>query len=346
MYLCPVCGKEIENTICSACGFDKSCDFENYPTLSEVSSQALGISNLKKTYENKQKKYISCKNCGGKSFYIDQETHECICLNCSEPLKGKFYKTPKMSGMFDEDFVKEYQEDTDNFNVFDAVYEARKLIKSSSNQNYEVKLNTAKKIKSLFNRFSFNKELAVKYAEALKCLSFCEESYKKNETVSELGKLYEQFKYSDEIALQYAESLSSMSITQDFAGKQDSVNKLKSLSSLFTDTENIAFFYAKALQNLVREQNIEERLKTFSELKQLYERFETCEEIGKIYALTICNVCKYQRKTNLTYSVGTGLFPKKESIDAKTILKNLSSKFPQNRSIRQCTEEINEMSRY
>lgn len=340
MYLCPVCGKEIENTVCSACGFDRSCDFEHYPTLSKVSSQVSVISNLKKTYENKQKKYISCKNCGGKSFYIDQETHECICLNCSEPLKGKFYKTPKMSGMFDEDFVKEYQEDTDNFNVFDAVYEARKLIKSSSNQNYEVKLNTAKKIKSLFNKFSFNKELAVKYAEALKYLSFCEESYEKNETVSELGKLYEQFKCSDEIALQYAESLSSMSITQDFAGKQDSVNKLKSLSSLFTDTENIAFFYAKALQNLVREQNIEERLKTFSELKQLYERFETCEEIAKIYALTICNVCKYQRKTNLR------LGNRQESIDAKSILENLRSKFPQNRSIRQCTEEVNETSRY
>ena len=41
MYLCPVCGKEIENTVCSACGFDKSCDFEHYPTLSKVSSQAL-----------------------------------------------------------------------------------------------------------------------------------------------------------------------------------------------------------------------------------------------------------------------------------------------------------------
>jgi len=59
MYLCPVCGKETENTVCSACGFDKSCDFEHYPSLSKVSRQALGITQLKNAYENKQKNYIS-----------------------------------------------------------------------------------------------------------------------------------------------------------------------------------------------------------------------------------------------------------------------------------------------
>ena len=90
MYLCPVCGKEIENTICSACGFDKSCDFENYPTLSEVSSQALGISNLKETYENKQKKYISCKNCGGRTFYIDIESGGILCSECLNPIDGRY----------------------------------------------------------------------------------------------------------------------------------------------------------------------------------------------------------------------------------------------------------------
>ena len=68
MYLCPVCGKEIENTVCSACGFDKSCDFEHYPTLSKVSSQALGISNLKKLTKTNKKNIFPVKTAEAEPF--------------------------------------------------------------------------------------------------------------------------------------------------------------------------------------------------------------------------------------------------------------------------------------
>jgi len=359
MYLCPVCGKEIENTVCSACGFDRSCDFEHYPTLSKVSSQALGISNLKKAYENKQKKYISCKNCGGKSFYIDQETHECICTQCSKPLEIKHLPTePKnenkqqmvdekdFDDLFSKDLYEIVKSAQQQSNVANAVTMARGLLNICQNQKGEEKQTTTNKIKKLFEKYSFNSELAVIYAKALENLSLTQNSNEKVLTVSEIRKLYEQFKYNELIAFIYAEILVSLSATQDYSEKQKSAEQLKSLYSRFRDSEKIATAYSRTLINLSRDQNIKERHETLLVIKDIYENFKNSEEIAVIYAMTLSNICQLQRKTNLTYSVGTGLFPKKESIDAKTILKNLRSKFPQNRSIRQSAEEINEMSRY
>ena len=36
MFICPVCKTENETLLCKNCGFDGSCDFENYATLSMV----------------------------------------------------------------------------------------------------------------------------------------------------------------------------------------------------------------------------------------------------------------------------------------------------------------------
>lgn len=337
MYLCPVCGKEIENTICSACGFDKSCDFENYPTLSEVSSQALGISNLKETYENKQKKYISCKNCGGRTFYIDIESGGILCSECLNPIDGR-YESKSHPHNSEEATTKQYT-------VEQAVQEAGKLLELYPKQSYEAKSETIIKLKTLFEQFPFNSKIAKKYALCLACFISTQKSEGKEKIISELEKLYKQFTYNSEIAEYYALGLSLLSTTQDYSDKQDTVKHLKALYLRFRN-EAFALFYAQGLRNLSRDQNITERQTTLLEIKGIYDIFKDSEEIAVIYAMNLSNICKLQRKTNLTYSVGTGLFPKKESIDAKTILKNLSSKFPQNRSIRQCTEEINEMSRY
>lgn len=50
MWICPVCGKESNQPFCSCCGFDRSCHYEQYPTLSkQVSAQA--VSARKAAYE-------------------------------------------------------------------------------------------------------------------------------------------------------------------------------------------------------------------------------------------------------------------------------------------------------
>lgn len=356
MYTCPICGEENPYYLCKGCGFDISCDYEHYPTLSKVNSQALVISNLKKTYENKQKKYISCKNCGGKSFYIDQETHECICTQCSKPLEIKYQdKSPVqnqtqnknsadsaefLNENLNKDLYKNSKQFQNQNNVTNAVREANELFILCQKQKGGEKVKTAEKIKTLFEKYSFNSELAVLYAKALKNLSLTLTSKEKTLTASELEKLHKKFKYNELIAFVYAETLASMSVTQDYKDKQKTVIILESLHSHFRDSGKIASAYVWGLMSLMSDQNIRERQETLFVIKDVYEKFKNNVDIAVIYALMICNVCKFQRKTNLR------LGNHQETTDAKSILENLRSKFPQNKNIRQCCDEINEMSRY
>lgn len=374
MYLCPVCGKEIENTVCSSCGFDKSCDFEHYPTLSKVSIQALGISNLKKTYENKQKKYISCKNCGGKSFYIDQETHECICTQCSKPLEIKHQDTDlfkkqrennkciineqklnnenKIHRFLNEQEFSEFRiknlherfQSEHKPNIINTLKNATELLDLCKNQNGEEKQKTVEKIKALFEKNSLNSNLAVIYAKSLESLSQFQST--KEKSLMEIENLYERFQYNSEIVSIYAGCLFSLLVTQDYEEKKITINELK---LLYTDYNNmkinaIAIAYAKGLKNLMIEQSINEREKTLINIKDVYEDFNECEEVAVIYAEALRIICRYKGKSNINVSVKR--FRDKENLDAKNILENLRSKFPQNRSIRQCAEEINEMPRY
>ena len=82
MNKCPVCGKENTGFVCSDCGFDLSCDFERFPTLSMVKSGSLSCSKLKTIKEAKFKNVKRCEVCGGHSFYFDEKKYLFICTAC------------------------------------------------------------------------------------------------------------------------------------------------------------------------------------------------------------------------------------------------------------------------
>lgn len=366
MYICPVCVNKTENQVCSICGFDISCDFEHYPTLSKVSASVSAISNSKQAYETNQKKYLSCKNCGGKAFYIDIETHECICLKCSKPLDGKYQYTepPQKQNEYinkyiinsDQEFrefrIKNSQERFQNTqhkyqsNTISALKNASDLFDLCKKQKGEEKQKTVKKIKDLFEQYPLNRELAVIYAKALEDLSQIQDIKEKEKSFIEIENLYENFQYNNEIISIYAGCLFSFLATQDYKEKKVTLNQLKLLYNNYINMEinDIAIAYAKGLKNLMLEQYIDEREKTLTDIKEVYENFNNCEEVAVIYAEAICNICRYKGKTNITVSVKR--FRDKETIDAKNILEKLRKTFPQNIKIRLCADEIKKMSRY
>lgn len=361
MSTCPVCGRELQNAVCSVCGFDKSCDFEHYSTLSEVKSSVSSISNLKKTYEENQKKYLSCKNCGGKAFYIDIETHQCICLKCSKPLDGKYHDTNQLqkqyerkNSIFDENDFGElrvknlhtrFQSTQKPLNIINTLKNATELLDLCKNQNGEEKQKTVEKIKALFEQDPLNNNIAVIYAKSLE--SLVQSQTAKEKSLVEIENLYESFQYNSEIVSIYAGCLFSFLATQNYEGKKVTIKILK---SLYTDYVNmkisaLAIAYAKGLKNIMLEQYmINEREKTLIDIKEVYADFNECEEVAVIYAEALCIICRYKGKSNISLSVKR--FRDKENVDAKSILENLRTKFPQNRSIRQCAEEIKNMSRY
>lgn len=360
MNICPVCGSKNQNTVCTICGFDTSCDYQSYPTLSKIDNSALAISGIKNTYENSRKKYLSCKNCGGMAFYIHSETHECICMHCLKPLEGKYQKveplqkqTENKQHMYDEQafndllnkrLYKHFTETQQKSKVTNALKNAIELLDLCKNQNGEEKQKTVEKIKALFEKDSLDSNLAVIYAKSLESLSQFQST--KEKSLVEIENLYERFQYNSKIVSIYAGCLFSFLVTQDYEEKKITINELK---LLYTDYNNmkinaIAIAYAKGLKNLMIEQSINEREKTLINIKEVYEDFNECEEVAVIYAEALRIICRYKGKSNINVSVKR--FRDKENLDAKNILENLRSKFPQNRSIRQCAEEISKMPRY
>ena len=87
MNKCPVCGKENTGFVCSDCGFDLSCDFERFPTLSMVKSGSLSCSKLKTIREAKFKNVKRCEVCGGYTFYFDEEKYILTCPVCGKVIK-------------------------------------------------------------------------------------------------------------------------------------------------------------------------------------------------------------------------------------------------------------------
>lgn len=335
MNICPVCANKNQNAVCPTCGFDASCDYESYPTLSKVNSFALTMSGIKNTYKNSLKKYLSCKKCGGKTFYIDGETNAVLCSNCLEPMEI-FCQNKSLP-------QKEEQKETTKYTVQEAVKEAGRLVNLCPNQSDEEKRKTVSKLKALFDSFSFNSDLGVMYAAGLSCIIQSQSIKEKEQTVFELERLYKRFKYHSEIAKKYAMGLSLLSVTQDYSDKQDTVKSLKALYSHFNEYEEFALFYAQGLRNLSRDQNIRERQTTLLEIKGLYEAFKDSEAIAEIYAMTIYNICKYQGKTDL--KIYSGRLLGSVVLDSKLVFETLRKNFPQNRSIRQYDEEISKMSR-
>ncbi len=102
MFICPVCKTENETLLCKNCGFDSSCDFENYATLSMVPDNLKAVSSLKYERQKMLETYSLCPNCGGYTFYLNKKDFTCVCANCNTPLKDTYF----VNGLFKDNFIK------------------------------------------------------------------------------------------------------------------------------------------------------------------------------------------------------------------------------------------------
>lgn len=87
MNKCPLFGTKNTGFICSGRGFDLSCDFERFPTLSKLERESLSLSKKKALRREKLKNSKRCEVCGGSSFYFDEKKYLFTCTVCGEVTK-------------------------------------------------------------------------------------------------------------------------------------------------------------------------------------------------------------------------------------------------------------------
>ena len=85
MWKCPVCEKwnsDDGELFCRSCGFDGSCDYVHYPTLTQLSGKPQAISALRKIQEDRQADFLHCSKCGGRAFFFNQKEGTLLCASC------------------------------------------------------------------------------------------------------------------------------------------------------------------------------------------------------------------------------------------------------------------------
>lgn len=83
MSKCPVCGKEMKKGVC-VCGFDESCNYEKYPTLTVLGKVVSSISGSR---DDSREDRLCCPVCGEQNFYCDFHLGALVCTTCSTPVK-------------------------------------------------------------------------------------------------------------------------------------------------------------------------------------------------------------------------------------------------------------------
>lgn len=87
MYVCPKCGREKSGMICGGCGFDESCDFLRYPTLSRLPPQTENKTptlkyGKKDDFEEDENSLLHCAVCGGTDFKVLLPGMKLQCADC------------------------------------------------------------------------------------------------------------------------------------------------------------------------------------------------------------------------------------------------------------------------
>ncbi len=85
MAECPVCGRIINGSdICTECGYDRSIDYERYPTIHmNLGDNAKTISFYREEYKkNNPEDVFTCSACGGKEFMYRGSKGSLICCDC------------------------------------------------------------------------------------------------------------------------------------------------------------------------------------------------------------------------------------------------------------------------
>ena len=78
MWKCPVCDQENNTPVCPRCGFDRSRDWENLPTLGAMSGTPEASSRMRQERQG----CAICPGCGSTAFSMDSQSGTLRCHNC------------------------------------------------------------------------------------------------------------------------------------------------------------------------------------------------------------------------------------------------------------------------
>lgn len=81
MGICPVCNETITSMVCSNCGFDCSCDYVHYPTLSKIEPACMVVP-VRTADRSGQENAFFCPSCGGNRFWLDHGSCVLVCSRC------------------------------------------------------------------------------------------------------------------------------------------------------------------------------------------------------------------------------------------------------------------------
>lgn len=65
MWICPVCETNNDTLSCTGCGFDGSCNYDDYPTLGRLLQATDTIRRRREKLEEEQKQLVHCPVCKG-----------------------------------------------------------------------------------------------------------------------------------------------------------------------------------------------------------------------------------------------------------------------------------------
>ena len=77
---CPVCKEKNPSMLCSKCGFDGSCNYEEYPTFGRLVTEKRARS----WHIGQQETLLRCKKCGDTRFFVLLKDLTYGCISCGE----------------------------------------------------------------------------------------------------------------------------------------------------------------------------------------------------------------------------------------------------------------------
>lgn len=84
---CPICEKKLTAVVCD-CGYDRSRDYENYPTFAPVPRGLESIAVLRDRLNN----LVRCAGCGGHTFVLNRKDGNLACSGCGRALTAEELK--------------------------------------------------------------------------------------------------------------------------------------------------------------------------------------------------------------------------------------------------------------
>lgn len=175
-----------------------------------------------------------------------------------------------------------------------AVWYSYLLVDMTACQTMENVGETAKKLKSMSQKYSYNQKILTEYAKGLVNLSCIQELKEREKTIEKLKELWRTAPDNKEAKTRYAKGLFNLSNVQELKERKKTIEELEELWKSAPKNREIQTEYAKGLYNLNYEQDLKEMEKTIEKLEELWKLASENQEVQTAYAYGLYNLSCFQ----------------------------------------------------